>query len=481
MRIAERVRALLPSVGVGAAVFGAQLCWSWSQLHRDVTTDESFTFFATNGGLGGLISANRMDPAMSAYYVVAHLVARVFPDSIVALRCLTLVTYAVTVVVFCELARRRTRWWAAPLALVALGATPIFREAVVDARAAVPAAMVAVLLMLAVERLLNAAGQHDTIVWVRWVSVLLAVLALTHPSGVAASGVAWLALVWVVRKEGFEARLWAVGALGALGVAFLANTMQAGNIDGLVEPGFAGLRGELGMLWGGNALLAVVAIVAVAAVVAIDGRRSALPALSAVTSVGWTLALALAVPLVTIFIARYLVVACVLLALAAVTVVPLRWRGGLLVTVGVASIVSGAISHDRAPGLPSVWCSLADQVEHTARAGDLLVFPSGAAVTAVTACLGEARSDELLATVKTVPDIAGLDRTNPRTMWMLMVDAAALSDTVRPSNTDRLIVLRTHEPAPGTEVFLSEFGAAGGTCVDRLSGGQGLTVCTGTA
>lgn len=481
MPFTERVRKLLPSLVTGAVVVVAQVAWSWSALHRDITTDESFTFFSTNGGVSGLVSAGRMDPAMWLYYLVGHVWARMFPDSIVALRWLTVLIYAAIVVIVCELARRRGRWWAAPLGLVAFGATPIAREAVVDARAAIPASLVAVVLMILADRLVRSVDAPDRIRWVRAVAVVICALVFIHPSGIGAAGVAWLVLAWVAYRGNLEERFWTVAALGAAAIAFLANLMQAGNIDGLVESGFAGFRFTLGLLWGGNALIAAIVIVGTAVVLAIDARRDALAGLAGLASVGWTLALALAVPVVTMFIARYLVIACVLLVLAGVTVASAQWRNWALLGFAAVSIVGGIISHDRAPGPPSRWCSLADQLDAAAGAGDLVVFPSGAAITATTACLGDARSDALVARVDTVPDIDGLERTNPRSMWMLTVDATDLGDEIDASNTERMVVLRTHEPAPGTDEFLEAFVAGGGACVDQLSDGQGITVCTGNA
>ena len=478
MPFTERVRRLVPSFAVGAAVLVAQVAWSWSALHRDITTDESFTFFSTNGGVSGLVSAGRMDPAMWLYYVVGHVWARVFPDSIVALRWLTVLSYAAIVVIVCELSRRRGRWWAAPLGLVAFGATPIAREAVVDARAAIPASLVAVVLMILADRLVRSVDAPDRIRWVRAVAVVICALVFIHPSGIGAAGVAWLVLAWVAYRGNLEERFWTVAALGAAAIAFLANLMQAGNIDGLVEPGFAGFRFTLGLLWGGNALIAAIVIVGTAVVLAIDARRDALPGLAGLASVGWTLALALAVPVVTMFIARYVVIACVLLVLAGVTVASAQWRSWALLGFAAVSIVGGIISEDRRPGEPSRWCTVADRLDRHAGEGDLVVFPSGASITALTACLGSAASDALVARVDTLPSIEGLERTNPRSMWMLHQDLEAASETIDPATTTRMVVVRTEEPVPGIREFLDAYVERGGTCVDHLDGVHGVTVCT---
>ncbi|MEZ5321952.1 MAG: hypothetical protein R2698_07770 [Microthrixaceae bacterium] len=480
MKIAER-RASLEIAALTGLVGLAQLWWSWEPLHRQITTDESFTYFAVNGGLRDLAGACRADPAMSIYYAATFVWARLVPDSIVGLRVATFLFFVAVIALVCTVARRHRRWWAAPLALAALGTAPIIREAVVDARAAVPAALCGVVLMLVLGRLTSTEPGRKTGRLAAAVAVLVAVTAFTHPSGLGPAGVAWLWASWLVWRRGSRGRLWLAGALGAILLALAANVVQVQSADGLVKGGLAGAHQTASLLWGANTVLAVVTIVGVATVVAFDGRRSTVTAAATVSSVGWTTAMLLAVPLVTLFVARYLVVACVMLALAAVAVTARQWRRGLLGVVAIACIAGGLVAHDRAPGAPSRWCDVAADLDGHVRRGDVVVFPNGPSITPVMACLGETRTARLLDRARTLPQLTWLDRSNPRTVWRLTLDptadialhALAVSDA-----TSRVVLVRTDVRRDGLDGFVETVSRHGGTCVERIRAERGITVCT---
>ncbi|MEQ1701579.1 MAG: hypothetical protein ABMA25_15835 [Ilumatobacteraceae bacterium] len=484
MRIADQRRSLLRTAAVSAVVVAVQLWWSWQHLHRQITTDESFTYFAANGGLSDLVGACRADPAMSAYYVLAFVVAHLSSGSIFTLRVLTFVCYVAIVVLVCALAQRRGRWWAGPLALAVVGATPIVREAVVDARAAVLAALVAVVLVLALGRLLatrSDGGSGPAVVVERWVALvacLIAVLVFVHPSGLGPAGVAWLVLLWSAHERGGRVRWWLAGASVAVLLALAANVLQADSADGLVEPGLAGVHRTLGLMWGGNSLLAVATIVAVAVVVALDGRHNTVTAAAAGGSVAWTVLLLVAVPAVTLFVARYLVVACVLLAVAAVGVAARHWRGWLLLGVAVVCLVGSFLARDRWPGAETRWCTVADIVEQDAVAGDVVVFPYGSSVTPVMACLGEGRTAALFAGLRTLPSLEGVDRSNPRAVWRLELDGEALLALADSAEAQRVLLVRSGENEASIRAFLDRVDETGGSCIDDVIDGQGLTVCT---
>jgi hypothetical protein len=212
-----------------AAVAAAQLALSWSRLHRQITTDESFTFFATTGGVGDLMGACRADPAMAAYYVVAFLVAHVFGSSLFVLRMFTFVLAVGVVAVVCRAAQRRGALWVGAVAMLVTGATPIMREAVVDARAAMMAAFLAVVLLELLAPMVQRVREHDhppAQRQVLLVAALVVAVAFTHPSGMAPAGVGWLALAWLVWKGALRS-LALVGAVAVvLLVALAANALQ---------------------------------------------------------------------------------------------------------------------------------------------------------------------------------------------------------------------------------------------------------------
>ena len=179
------------------------------------------------------------------------------------------------------------------------------------------------------------------------------------------------------------------------------------------------------MMWGGHAAVAVLAIGAVVLVVWMDAPRKALADVAAVASLSWMLVLLVAVPFVTLFVARYLVISAVLLALAVAVLVPRRWRVGLLVVVALVCAVGEIGARDRRPGVGTRWCTVASIVSSTVRTSDVLVFPFGSTVTPVMACLGEERTEALFSGIVTEPSLVGVDRSNPRDVWALQLDAAA--------------------------------------------------------
>ncbi|MGB8859555.1 MAG: hypothetical protein WCC60_09875, partial [Ilumatobacteraceae bacterium] len=129
-----RGRHHLAVVVAGTVVVGLlQLWWSWPHLHRQITTDESFTYFAVNGGVGDLLGACRSDPAMSLYYSVVFVFAHVTGGSLFTLRLLTFGCYLGCGGLIMNVALRRSRGITGFVGLLLLGGTPIIREAVVDA------------------------------------------------------------------------------------------------------------------------------------------------------------------------------------------------------------------------------------------------------------------------------------------------------------------------------------------------------------
>lgn len=472
---ARRGRLLL--VATVAAVAAAQLAMSWSHLHRQITTDESFTFFAATGGVADLLGACRADPAMAAYYVLAFVVAHLFGSSLFVLRVFTFVVFVGIVFVVCRVAQRRGALWAGAVAMLVTGAAPIMREAVVDARAAVLAALLAVLLVQVLAPMLQRSSSDVGIPALLLGGALVVAVAFTHPSGMAPAGVGLLVLVWGVRRATPTTRLLVAGVALAVLVALAANALQADSADGLVEAGLAGVRSTLDLLWGGNLWVAVATVAAVAAVIIVDSRRQAAAVLPAATAIAWMVLLLAAVPAVTLFVARYLVVAVVLLTLAAVACTPTRWRSGLLAGVAVLGAVGAFIARDHRPGAATRWCTVADIVQRDALAGDVLVFPYGSSITPVMACLGEEASDELFERVAAVPSVIGVERSNPRTMWQLEVAPAELMALAEPSPA-RVLVMRSGERSQLLGEYFDAVAANGGRCVDDLVDGQGLTVCS---
>jgi len=479
MRSVSR-RQLLTVVGLTAAIALVQLWLSWPHLHRQISTDESFTYFAVNGGLDDLLGACRSDPAMSAYYSVAFLFAHVTGPSIFALRLFTFGCYVgcIALVVWIAARRpdRRAGLLTAPIALLLLGGTPIMREAVVDARAAVPAALVAVALVVAVARLLDPGRRSPPALFAA--VVLVAVLAFVHPSAIGPAGLGWLACVWAVRRGSVRDRLLVVAAGVAVGLALAANMLQADSADGLVDSGLHGVRVTLGLLWGGNSLVAVATVAVVAAVLWCDGRRNAPAVLATGSALVWMVVLLCAVPFVTLFVARYLVISCVLLAAGVVALTPRKWRVPLLAVVALAGAVGDIAARDRRPGVGTRWCTVAAIVSDDIRPSDVLVFPFGSTVTPVMACLGEERSEALFHGVHTEPSLTGVDLTSPRAVWQLELDDSSLDRLVLTPPGGRVLIVRVGENEARISAFTERLRTAGATCVDDVVQDQGMTICT---
>jgi hypothetical protein len=464
-----------PVAAATACIGVAQLVLSWDELHRDISTDESFTFFAVGQDLGALINGCLADPTMSLYYAVTFVFTRLNPDSLLLMRLLTFAAYLGAVAVMLWSARRHRRLVHGALFVVALGITPVMREAVVDARAPVLAGLFAIIVAAVVARAAAAGAAASCTV----PAVLVAALAFTHPSTVGAAGVAWLALAISPRRHGNKLLLGAV--LLALLAAFGSNLLQADSTEGLVEEGVDGIVTALGHLWGGNALIASITIVviAVAALPQIRSRaRTWESPLAASMSVAWMSATLASAPMLALFYSRYLVVSLMLLCFAAATA-EVKRRGadiGLLM-VGVAAIVVGLTNLDRRPGDVPPWCKVAEHIQATAKAGDAVVFPYGSTTTPIAACLGDSDSQRLLSTVRFVPALRPADLARPREVWSHTLTNALVTEllTIRSGS---VLVVRTPGAQPQLARVMNGLAAAGATCADDTVESFVVTTCS---
>jgi hypothetical protein len=270
----------------------------------------------------------------------------------------------------------------------------------------------------------------------------------------------------------------AASAAIPLAIAFAATVLQADGADGLVAPGFAGVRFTLGLLLGGNALLAVGAGAALVIVVVLDGRNERVSMLALASGAGWALALLAAVPLVTLFVARYLVISVLLLGLAAVAVTPKSWRTWLFVAVLVAGAAGNLAARDRRPGSVTRWCTVADIIEANQAPGDVVVFPFGSSVTPVMACWGSERTARILSSIETLPSMVGVDRANPRAVWSLALDDPSLDALAQPRSGRRILVVRVGENEDRIRGFLASVKSNGGICADAVVQAQGISLCS---
>ncbi len=472
-------RGMWPVAATTILVGIVQMLLSWSDLHRDISTDESFTYFAVGQDLGALINGCLADPTMSLYYVVTFVLVQVNPDSLLLMRLLTFAAYLGAVAVVLWAAQRRKRLVNGVVFVLALGITPVMREAVVDARAPVLAGLLAIITAVIVSRAATSGAEVSFTVPV----VLVSALAFAHPSTLAAAAVAWVALAASPRRHGHRVLLGA--ALLTLLAAFGSNLLQADSTEGLVEGGVDGVVTALGHLWGGNAFIAAVVTVAIAAAVVPHiewrTRRWATPSLAAAMAVTWMAATLASAAVLALFYSRYLVVSLMLLCLAAATAALKRRADVGVLAVGVIAIVGGMINLDRRPGDVPPWCAVAEQLQATAKPGDTVVFPFGSATTPVAACLGADERDELLSTVRFVPALRPDDLGRPREVWSQTLTDAMVDEIVADATSVRagaVFAVRPPGAHPRLTRVIDGLRTVGATCADRSVETFVITTCS---